>query len=408
MTMERGRQQMQGAQRSRRGSMRDATTRIPQGDGRHGDALADVTERHADVAAMSYYERPMIKKPTWRWYIPFYMFIGGLGGGVALIGGLADLCGGRRHRATVRRARYIALVAALISPPLLIFDLGRPKRFHHMLRVFKASSPLSVGTWILLAFGLTSGVQAARQAAEDDFILKRESVLGRMARLLPSKPLSLAQALLGLGLGGYTGILLAATAIPLWAAAGILLGPLFLATAVASGAAALELLAWLGWGSSGNGDEHDAEEDEARAEVETLATLGTATQLGLELAREAMTPHAVGQPLRRGKWATLYRVGAVGGGMLTPLALRLPAQVRGKPVGRAISITAATLTLAGALAERFAIVEAGKQSADDPQAYQEYTAGHIGSARPTPEQQALMAPKVKGTKPHMAARDTRK
>ena len=185
MTMERGRQQMQGAQRSRRGSMRDATTRIPQGDGRHGDALADVTERHADVAAMSYYERPMIKKPTWRWYIPFYMFIGGLGGGVALIGGLADLCGGRRHRATVRRARYIALVAALISPLLLIFDLGRPKRFHHMMRVFKVSSPLNVGTWILFVFGLTSGAQAARQAAEDNFILKRESRLGRLARLLP-------------------------------------------------------------------------------------------------------------------------------------------------------------------------------------------------------------------------------
>ena len=406
MTMERGRQQMQGTQRGRRGSMRDATTRIPKGDGRHGDALADVTEHRPEGAGTSYYERPMIKKPTWRWYIPFYFFIGGLGGGVALIGGLAELFGGRKHRATVRRARYIALIAALISPLLLIFDLGRPKRFHHMLRVFKASSPLSVGTWILLAFGLTSGVQAARQAAEDDFILKRESVLGRMARLLPSRPLSLAQALLGLGLGGYTGILLAATAIPLWAAAGILLGPLFLATAVASGAAALALLAGLRWGSPDTGE--DVDDEEARAEVETLATLSTATQLGLELAREAMTPRAIGQPLRHGKWATIYRVGAVGGGMLTPLALRLPAQVRGKPVGRAISITAATLTLAGALAERFAIVEAGKQSADDPQAYQEYTSGRIGSARPTPEQQALMAPKVKGTKPHMAARDTRK
>ena len=380
--------------------------RIPQADGRHSDALADMTQRRTEVAGTSYYERPMIKKPTWRWYIPLYFFIGGLGGGVALIGGLADLLGGERHRATVRRARYIALVAALISPLLLIFDLGRPRRFHHMLRVFKASSPLSVGTWILLAFGLPSGFQAARQAAEDDFILKRESLLGRLARLLPSKPLSLAQALLGLGLGGYTGILLAATAIPRWATAGILLGPLFLATAVASGAAALALLAGLRWGSSRN--DSDEDEDAARTEVEALATVSTAAQLGVEIAREAMTPHAIGQPLRRGKWATLYRVGAVGGGMLAPLALRLPAQVRGKPVGRAISITAASLTLVGALAERFAIVEAGKQSADDPQAYQDYTAGRLGSARPTPEQQALMAPKVRGTNSHIAARDTRK
>ena len=76
--------------------------------------------------ATSYYNRPMVKKPTWKWYIPLYIFIGGLGGGVALIGGLADLVGGRRHRATVRRARYIALIAALICPLLLILDLGRP------------------------------------------------------------------------------------------------------------------------------------------------------------------------------------------------------------------------------------------------------------------------------------------
>lgn len=372
------------------------------GDIRLLDANQQTTE------GTSYYNRPMIKKPTWKWYIPLYFFIGGVAGGVGLIGGLADLLGGRRHRATVRRARYIALVGALISPLLLIVDLGRPKRFHHMMRVFKISSPLSVGTWILLAFGLTSGALAARQAAEDNFILRRESWLGRLARLLPGKPLSLAQALLGMGLGGYTGILLAATAIPLWAAAGLLLGPLFLATAIASGAAALTLLAvLLGRRGAADDPEEDEDEDEARADIEMVATVSTAAQLTLEIAREAMTPHTIGKPLRQGTWATIYRVGAIGGGMLTPLALRLPAQLRGRPVGRAIAATAATLTLAGAVAERFAIVEAGKQSADDPQAYQEYSWGQLGAARPTPEQQALMAPKTKAARPHIAARDTR-
>ncbi len=392
MTMERG---LQGR---RRGD--GVRQRI---DERRGSDIAELGQVGEPT---SYYNRPMIKKPGWKWYIPFYIFIGGLGGGVALIGGLADLFGGRRHRATVRRARYIALVAALISPLMLILDLGRPTRFHHMLRVFKVSSPLSVGTWILLAFGLTSGAQAARQAAEDNFILKRESRLGRLARILPGKPLSLAQALLGLGLGGYTGILLAATAIPLLATAGLLMGPFFLATAVASGAAALALLAGLRLGCTSHADAAD-DDEEARADIETLATLSTATQLGLELAREAVTPQTIGRPLRHGTWATVYRVGAVGGGMLMPLALRLPAQLRGRPVGRALSITAATLTLAGALVERFAIVEAAKQSADDPYAYQEFTAGKVGSARPTPEQQALMAPKTKGAKPHIAAKDTR-
>jgi formate-dependent nitrite reductase membrane component NrfD len=358
-----------------------------------------IGESHPASDGTNYYNRPMIKKPTWKWFIPLYFFIGGVGAGVALIGGLADLLGGERHRATVRHARYIALVAAIISPVLLIVDLGRPQRFHHMLRVFKASSPLSVGTWILLAFGVTSGAQAARQAAEDNFILKRESFLGRLARLLPRTPLSLAQVALGLGLGGYTGVLLSATAIPLWATAGVLMGPLFLATAVASGAAALALLAGFRRGTP--------DDDDARADVETIATLSTATQLGLEIARETITPHAIAKPLHQGTWATVYRVGAVGGGMLMPLALRLPAQVLGRPVGRAIAVTAAALTLAGALAERFAIVEAGKQSADDPHAYQELSSGMPGSARPTPEQQALMAPRTNGTKPRIAAKDTR-
>jgi formate-dependent nitrite reductase membrane component NrfD len=394
---------MEGGLESR-GQTSDA--HIPRADGRRDDALAEVSDTRQVGEATSYYNRPMLKKPTWKWFIPIYMFLGGLGGGVALIGGMADLFGGRRHRATVRRARYIALVAAIISPVLLIVDLGRPRRFHHMLRVFKVSSPLNVGTWILVVFGLVSGAQAARQAAEDNFILKSESRLGRLARLLPGKPLSLAQALLGLGMGGYTGILLAVTAIPLLATAGLLLGPLFLATAVASGAAALALLAGLRLGRTSHADA--AEDDEvARADIETLATLSTATQLGLEIAREAVTPQTIARPLRHGTWATVYRVGAVGGGMLMPLALRLPAQLRGRPVGRVISITAATLTLAGALAERFAIVEAGKQSADDPYAYQEFTSGKVGSARPTPEQQALMAPRTRGAKPHIAAKDTR-
>jgi formate-dependent nitrite reductase membrane component NrfD len=401
MTMQGG---LQG--RGQRGQMSGGGG-APRGDRRRADALAEVSDSRQVGEATTYYNRPMLKKPTWKWFIPFYMFIGGLGGGVALIGGLADIFGGKRHRATVRRARYIALIVALVSPLLLILDLGRPQRFHHMLRVFKVSSPLSVGTWILFAFGLTSGAQAARQAAEDNFILKRESRLGRLARLLPSKPLSLAQALLGLGMGGYTGVLLAVTAIPLLATAGLLLGPLFLATAVASGAAALALLAGLRLGRSSRADFSDEDDEEARADVETLATLSTATQLGLEIAREAVTPQTIGRPLRHGPWATVYRVGAVGGGMLMPLALRLPAQLRGRPVGRALSITAATLTLAGAVAERFAIVEAGMQSADDPHAYQEFTAGKVGSARPTPEQQALMAPKTKGAKPHIAAKDTR-
>ncbi|HEX6122136.1 MAG TPA: NrfD/PsrC family molybdoenzyme membrane anchor subunit, partial [Ktedonobacterales bacterium] len=306
-------------------------------------------------------------------------------GGAALIGGLADLLGGERHRGTVRRARWIALVGAMISPLLLIADLGRPTRFHHMLRVLKITSPLSVGTWILSGFGLVSGALAAKQAAEDDFILRRESALGRLARALPGGPLAVAHVLLGLGLGGYTGVLLAATAVPLWFAGGLLLGPLFLATAVASGASLLALLAVR------RSKREACEDDEARVEVEQVATIATAAQLGLSLARELAVPKPISKPLHSGKWGVVYRVSAVSAGMLGPLALRLPAQVRGRRVGRALSATASTLSLVGALAERFALVEAGKASADDPLAYQELTRGAPGEARPTAERQARLA-----------------
>lgn len=332
----------------------------------------------------TYYGLPMIKRPTWRWFIPLYFFIGGVAGGAALLGGLASIFGGPRHHTTVRAARWVALVGAIISPALLIADLGRPARFHHMLRVFKVKSPLSVGTFILAAFGVVSGLLAARQAAEDNFVIRRESRLGRMVRAVPTGPLDVSHGLLGLGLGGYTGTLLAATAVPLWAAGGVLLGPIFLATALASGAALLALLNVITTRPGSDGDR-------ARADIEVVASAATVAQLSSSIARELLVPERIEKPLTTGTWGTIYRVSAVGAGMLGPLALRLPAQVRGRKVGRAISLTASSLTLVGAMAERFALVEAGKRSADDPLAYQEHSRGAPGEARLTAQQQAQQA-----------------
>ncbi|MFI5273718.1 MAG: NrfD/PsrC family molybdoenzyme membrane anchor subunit [Ktedonobacterales bacterium] len=332
----------------------------------------------AGAAPETYYGQPMIKKPMWRWYIPLYIFLGGVAGGSALIGSVAQLCGGPRHRATVRHARYLTLALAVICPLLLIFDLGRPRRFLHMLRVVKVSSPLNLGTWILAAFGITSGALAARQAAEDGFVLRREGPLGRLARALPAGPLALLHALLGTALGGYTGTLLAATAVPLWAAAGVLLGPLFLATSVASGAAALTLLSLFG-GRRGAA---------ARGELEAVETAAALAQLGLVAARDALVPPRIAAPLRRGAWGGVFRFGAVAAGMAGPVGLRLAARLAGKRGSGAIAAAGATLTLAGALAERFALVEAGKISADDPLAYQALTAAAPGAARPLPREQA--------------------
>ncbi|HKB49113.1 MAG TPA: NrfD/PsrC family molybdoenzyme membrane anchor subunit, partial [Ktedonobacterales bacterium] len=143
----------------------------------------------------TYYQRPMIKRPTWKWYIPLYFVLGGVAGGTALIGAAAELLGGPRHRSTVRHARYVGLAIAPLCAGLLIADLGRPSRFHHMLRIFKASSPLNVGTWILSLFGVTSGVLAARQATEDGFLLRRESALAWIIHGASSRPIERAEPL---------------------------------------------------------------------------------------------------------------------------------------------------------------------------------------------------------------------
>ena len=345
-------------------------------------------------APPTYYGRPMIKRPTWSWFIPLYFFLGGIAGGAAAIGAAADLVGGRRHRATVRRARYLSVVLAAICPPLLVVDLGRPARFHHMLRVFKLSSPLSVGTWILSGFGLASGALAARQALDDGLLPRQENLLpARLLCRVPMAPLSALHGLLGLGLGGYTGVLLTATAVPLWAAAGLLLGPLFLCTALASGGAALTLLGALSRSRS----------VQARREIATVESTAAVAQLGLALAREVLVPPEIARPLRRGVWGPVWRLGAVGGGMSTPLALRLAMRLSGRRIGPALDATLAALTLAGALTERFALIEAGKLSADDPRAYQALTRGAPGEARPTPQQQAARAGSVPAYQPHLVA-----
>ncbi len=343
----------------------------------------------------TYYGRPMLKKPTWKWYIPFYFFLGGIAGGSAMLGTVGEFFGGPRHRSTVRHARYLTLILSVICPVLLILDLGRPTRFHHMLRVFKGSSPLNVGTWILSAFGATSGLLAVHQAVEDDFILRRQSRLGRLVRVLPTKPFTALHGLLGMSLAGYTGVLLAATAVPLWQSWGIMLGPLFLSDAVTTGAAALNFI-----GAITGRDTVQARED-----IDTVDTMGTVAQLGIIGARAVLVPRQVQKPLRYGFWGRVYQFGLIGAGLITPLLVRLGMRIGRWHAGRALTAIVSALSLLGGLSERFSITEAGKISAEDPLAYQEITRGLPGEARPTALQQAQQAPAVPAKRPQVAAMD---
>src|SRR5499427_4964535 len=105
-----------------------------------------------------YYRIPLLKEPPWTWEIPLYFFVGGAAGAAAVIGAIADYTGA--DHGLVRDARWIAAAGSVISPALLIADLGRPERFLNMLRVFKPQSPMSVGVWTLVGFS-TGAIAAA-------------------------------------------------------------------------------------------------------------------------------------------------------------------------------------------------------------------------------------------------------
>jgi len=115
----------------------------------------------------TYYGRPAIKPSHYKWLISCYLFVGGIAGASQIIAAIADLFGGKGDRGVVRGGRYVALLGALLSPVFLITDLHTPKRFYNMLRIFRPTSPMSIGSWTLAGFGALSGVAALGQAIED-------------------------------------------------------------------------------------------------------------------------------------------------------------------------------------------------------------------------------------------------
>jgi formate-dependent nitrite reductase membrane component NrfD len=117
---------------------------------------------------------------------------------------------------------------------LLIYDLHTPKRFYNMLRIAKGTSPMSIGTWNLMAFSGFAGVSAAAQFMFDRAPALRWSMPLARASQIPA-------AIAGAGLSTYTASLLSATSTPSWAAAPEALAVRFSASSMAAAGAALSL-----------------------------------------------------------------------------------------------------------------------------------------------------------------------
>ena len=305
-------------------------SRSPEGSGepRRGAPVSRVRGSVVPEAEFrSYYGRPIIKEPVWTWEVPWYFFAGGLAGASASLGLAARLAGNDR---LARSAFSVSGAGVMAGLPLLVSDLGRPERFPYMLRMFKVTSPLSVGSWILAVMG-----PAAVGAAVAD----RLGIFPRLGRAAEA-----VAGLLGPALATYTGTLVADTAVPVWHEAGRELPFVFAGSAAASAGAAALLLT------------PPADAGPARRLVVTGALL----ELGAAQAMERRLGDLVGEPYHQGpagRLARLAKACTAGGAGLVALGGRRR---------RAVTAAGAALVLAGSACERWAVYKAGFQSARDP------------------------------------------
>ena len=283
--------------------------------------------REATGDENSYYGLPLLKESVWKWPIPTYFYLGGLAGASAALSAAALLRGGALRR-LARAGRFIAAGGAAASAGLLIEDLGIRSRFIYMLRVFRPTSPMNLGTWILTAFGTASG-----------------------ASLLPGRigdAACVAAGALGLPLTAYTGVLLSNTAVPFWQEGRAELPPVFVASAAASAASAMEMMRF--------------SRREERV-VRRLAMVGKFAELFTDLAfeRRVSRIERVGLPLRQGVSGVLWRAA-----MMCKAASLVVSMAPRKP--RWLRVAGGALGTVGALATRFALFHGGKASARDPHA----------------------------------------
>ena len=285
------------------------------------------------TAREGYYGRPVIAPPVWTWEVPVYLFAGGLAGASA---GLAFASEAAGRDMLARRAWAVAGAAVSACPPLLVADLGRPERFLNMMRVFKVTSPMSVGSWLLAAAGTATGTAAASR-------LSPIPLPGPLTRI--GSAAGPAAAVLGMPLATYTGVLLANTAVPVWHEAHRELPFLFAAGAAASAGAAAAALT-------------PARE---AAPARRLAVGAAVAELAIERAmRRRLGPLA--EVYEQGPSAPRWHRAAsalMAGGAATLAA-------SGHRKSRALAVAGGALTLAGALSTRFAVFRAGFASAEDP------------------------------------------
>jgi formate-dependent nitrite reductase membrane component NrfD len=282
------------------------------------------------------------------------MFIAGVGGSAQIIATAADLVGDRTLTPIIRSGRYIALGATVLGGPLLIIDLRTPQRWYNMLRIFRKTSPMSIGTWVLMSFGsLSAALAAAQFAADHDHPPSR-------AMQTAVKLLEVPAALAGMAMSTYTGALLSATSTPLWAAAPRRIAALFAASAMASGAAALTI------GEQGRGA------PDTRP-LDRIALVASALELLLLLSlRQRFREQGVDGALSETGWGLAYDLGAMALGAGMPMLHHVESVIKPERARRR-TLKISLAVLAGGFLLRHVLLRAGNTSAKRPKDYFRFT-----------------------------------
>lgn len=282
---------------------------------------------------ITYYDRPVLKEPVWIWTVPAYFFAGGTAGAAMTMGLAAQLFGGARLRAFDQRCRWIGAIGGGVGSVLLIADLGRKDRFLNMLRVFRPSSPMSIGSWVLaLATPLSAG-----SALLD---------LNRGALRYVGRAAGIGAGILGMPLATYTAVLLSHSAVPLWLSTRRSLPLLFGASSAASLASVLDLIPL---------------PDHEREVVHRFGIVGRVAEVAVcELVkRDADGNPRVGRPLREGVSGVLW-------GMAEGLAIASAVLSVWPGKSKAQRTATGICGVLGGLALRFAVFHAGRASTRDP------------------------------------------
>jgi hypothetical protein len=312
---------------------------VPEDRLAEGAAPYDVWTAPAEDAGppadRTYYERPVLKRPVWIWAVPAYFVAGGAAGAAAVVGGVAQVAGRGHLDGLVRWSRIVSAAGSVAGAGFLVRDLGRSSRFANMLRVFRPTSPMSVGSWVLAAF-TPAAVGSAVLAGAGGVIGSIGDVGGLVA------------AALGAPLAGYTGVLLGNTAIPAWNTPRRWLPPLFVASGLAGAAAALQTVPL-----------SDRERRVTRVLTVAAGLAQLASHAGMDRSADRLP--RVGTPLHEGRPGALLRMARAAS------VVAVAASLLGGRFRAATPVAAAAGGVA-AVASKFGVFEAGKASAEDPRA----------------------------------------